>query len=207
MNYEIFQFGLGNRYYSKLYEHWSIGAWEHSSCSFWVVLSMVFDSFFTCMYWSPLCYSLKWDPLAFQSSVSVQLVPVLCLVDSSHLCLPRLSASSPQIKEVSVWVAMLWLENALKAVNWGNLWAQLICFLPLRYDSSYCLIDLKCTCSDVIHSEVPPPPAMLTPGSRNAHAPVALICASEAPQGQWLRFIPQRVLSIQHSTWLSLSAK
>lgn len=67
--------------------------------------------------------------------------------------------------------------------------------------------DLKCTCSDVIHSEVPPPPAMLTPGSRNAHAPVALICASEAPQGQWLRFIPQRVLSIQHSTWLSLSAK
>ena len=101
---------------------------------------MAFDSFFTCMYWSPLCYRLKWDPLAFQSSVSVQLVPVLCIADSSHLCIPRLSASSPQIKEVSAWVAMLWLVNALKAVNWGKLWAQLICFLSLRYDSSYCLI-------------------------------------------------------------------
>ena len=70
----------------------------------------------------------------------MQLVSARCPVNSSYPCLPRLSASSLQIKEISAWVAMLWLENVLKVVNWGSLWAQLICFLSLRHDSLYCLI-------------------------------------------------------------------
>lgn len=95
------------------------------SLSFHVVLPLVSCSFLTHLYWFPWIPGLGWGgPSAdLQMSMCSFLFGTLSvLVNSSCLCLSRLSGPSPQLRAPGfMWVSLPALQpgTSLKAVNWG----------------------------------------------------------------------------------------